>query len=237
MTFSADVFLWAFAGGFLPSLIWLWFWLKEDKRHPEPARLIFFAFAAGMGAVVIALFLEQFAQKYITGGILLIVAWATIEEVLKYLGAYVVALRTACVDRSRCLDEAIDPLIYLITVALGFAALENVLFLLAPVARGELLAGVVMGNLRFVGATVLHVAASGAVGVALGLSFYKTRFAKHIALAVGLCTAIALHTAFNISILLNKGGNLLGIFSVLWLAVLVILFLFERLKRLRKRSA
>ena len=25
----------SFVGGILPALIWLWFWLKEDKENPE----------------------------------------------------------------------------------------------------------------------------------------------------------------------------------------------------------
>ena len=28
--------LFALIGGFVPALVWLWFWLKEDKQKPEP---------------------------------------------------------------------------------------------------------------------------------------------------------------------------------------------------------
>jgi len=30
--------------GIIPSLFWLWFWLKEDKEDPEPSGLIAFLF-------------------------------------------------------------------------------------------------------------------------------------------------------------------------------------------------
>jgi len=43
--------------------VWLWFWLKEDAKRPEPKRLLFAAFAAGMIAVPFALSLEKFAVK------------------------------------------------------------------------------------------------------------------------------------------------------------------------------
>ena len=45
----------AFLGGLLPSLIWLYFLLKEDSRCPEPRTLIALTFVAGMVAVPFAL--------------------------------------------------------------------------------------------------------------------------------------------------------------------------------------
>ena len=35
-------------GGMLPALFWLWFWLQEDKLHPEPRSRIMLAFLGGM---------------------------------------------------------------------------------------------------------------------------------------------------------------------------------------------
>ena len=32
---TASILFFAIAGGFIPSLLWLWFWLKEDS-NPEP---------------------------------------------------------------------------------------------------------------------------------------------------------------------------------------------------------
>ncbi|MBI4121035.1 MAG: PrsW family intramembrane metalloprotease [Parcubacteria group bacterium] len=237
MDFSLNTLLWAFLGGLLPVLLWLWFWLKEDRWHPEPARLIFFAFLAGMIAVPVALVLEQFADNYFSRGFLLLLVWAAIEELVKYFGAYFVAFRKSCIDKSRCLDETIDPVIYMVTVALGFAALENTLFLLSPLAAGESLSGIVMGNLRFIGATVLHVVASASIGFAIGFAFYKSPWVKRLTLFFGLCTAVLLHTAFNFSILLSEGSNLFLIFAVVWFSALVVVYLFERVKRIgRSRS-
>src|SRR3989344_2986361 len=130
-----QTFLWAFLGGILPALLWLWFWLKEDGKKPEPKRLIVAAFFSGMLAVPIALYFEGVAKNAIQSGFLLLLAWAIIEEVVKYLGAHVVAFRSVCLDKSRCVDEPIDPAIYLVSAALGFAALENTLFLIAPVGQ------------------------------------------------------------------------------------------------------
>ena len=229
---NLEILLWAFLGGVLPALLWLWFWLKEDKRRPEPKRLIISAFVAGIITVFLALFFEKIAHAVIAGGPILIIVWAAIEELLKFGGAYIVAFRGKCIDGSQCLDEPIDPMIYLITVALGFAALENTLFLITPLKNGEALAGILTGNLRFVGATLLHVVASASVGAAMGFSFYKSPRVKKIFLWGGIFTAVLLHALFNLSILISEGENIFIIFGILWVAAAILLVVFERIKRI-----
>lgn len=222
----------AISGGILPALVWLWFWLKEDARRPEPKRLLIAAFLTGAIAVGFALFFERLAHDFLGSGVLLFVSWAAIEELLKYGGAYIVAFRKFCVDGSVCLDEPIDPAIYMVTVALGFAAIENTLFLINPISAGETVAGFLTGNLRFIGATVLHVVASASIGIAMGLSFYKSATAKKLYLFVGICTAIVLHALFNLSIIMNKGENIFIIFGILWFAALFLLLFFEKMKKI-----
>ena len=73
----------AFLGGLLPSLVWLYFILQEDARCPEPRSIITLSFIVGMIAVLFAVPLEIYAKATFTGTALLI-SWATIEEVLKY---------------------------------------------------------------------------------------------------------------------------------------------------------
>ena len=34
-------------GGFIPVIIWLVFWLREDKKRPEPLRRVVLVFLAG----------------------------------------------------------------------------------------------------------------------------------------------------------------------------------------------
>ena len=61
----------AAAGGILPALAWLWFWLREDSDHPEPRRLIALAFLAGMVAVAVVIPLEKSVAPYIAAEALL----------------------------------------------------------------------------------------------------------------------------------------------------------------------
>ena len=109
--------------------------------------------------------MEKFAFNIIPEGIYLIIAWAAIEEIIKFSSVSIIALK------SRFFDEPIDAMIYLITAALGFAAMENSFFLITPLLAGEGLQVFLLGNMRFIGASVLHVVASSAVGIAIGLSF------------------------------------------------------------------
>ena len=56
---TASTLFFAIAGGFIPSLLWLWFWLKEDS-HPEPRTNLIYTFIAGMIVVPIAMIFEYF---------------------------------------------------------------------------------------------------------------------------------------------------------------------------------
>jgi RsiW-degrading membrane proteinase PrsW (M82 family) len=56
MTSVLQTATFAVLGGVLPPLIWLWFWLKEDTRRPEPKALIGLAFLSGILAIAPVLF-------------------------------------------------------------------------------------------------------------------------------------------------------------------------------------
>src|SRR5690606_35904252 len=106
----------ALLGGLGPALFWLWFWLREDKARPEPRALIALTFVGGMMVVPLALPLQKMALD-LYSGVILIAAWVTIEETLKYAAALITVLW------NRAVDEPIDYVIYMITIALGFSAL------------------------------------------------------------------------------------------------------------------
>src|SRR3989344_9128221 len=111
----------AFLGGIIPSLLWLWFWLKEDDKNPEPKGLLAVVFILGMIAVIIVLPIQKLIQTHIISYDLQLTLWASAEEIIKYLVVAVILYKTTHAD------EPIDWPIYMITAALGFAALENAL--------------------------------------------------------------------------------------------------------------
>ncbi|MBU1293003.1 PrsW family intramembrane metalloprotease [Patescibacteria group bacterium] len=224
---STETALFAFLGGILPAMIWLYFLLKEDSRCPEPKTMILLAVIAGAIAVPIVLPLERLAILALPAGVPVILAWAAIEETVKYgLAALVVLWR-------KSVNESVDMVIYMLTVALGFAALENMLFLIAPFSGGNIMEGLLTGNLRFVGSTLLHVIASSTIGFAMAFSFMKPRWIRTIFTSIGLILAIALHALFNLLIIDGNGSSTLFAFFVVWSGAVVFFALFELLKYIR----
>ena len=231
----------AIVGGVFPVLIWLYFLLKEDQRCPEPRPLIIMAFFAGMGAVLLALPLEKFFRDfaysyfsvcadYLPICLPVIFGWAAVEETLKY-GVAAVAILWR-----REVNERIDLVIYMMTVALGFAALENAFFLIEPFSGGNFLDGLSNNNLRFIGSTLLHVTASSAVGFALAFSYKLPKLIRALAAVAGLILAIVLHSTFNFFILQGDGSHTLLAFFVVWSGVVLFFALFEILRYFQYRN-
>lgn len=214
----------AFLGGFLPALLWLIFWQLEDRCDPEPKKLILLSFIGGMLCVPLVLPLQYWAQAHFTGSLMLLI-WATGEELLKFAAAWLIALR------GRAVDEPIDAIIYMVTAALGFAAVENALFLIGPLVSGDTLGSLITGNVRFVGATLLHTLASATVGIAIAVSFYKAPALRRKYLFGGVILAILLHALFNVLILHEGGSMTFPVFLLVWIGVIAVLLFFERLKR------
>ena len=170
----------AFLGGIFPAVFWLWFWLKEDSLHDEPRGLILLTFLTGMLAGLLSLPFEKFAAGKNLSVQATILFWAITEELFKFGAAYFVVLK------KKVMNHAIDPMIYLITSALGFAALENSFFLINPILSGNIVESILTGNLRFVGASVLHIASSAIVGLCIALSFYSKKWVQRISLFFGI---------------------------------------------------
>lgn len=224
----------ATGAGLLPALIWLWFWLKEDRRHPEPRSLLAIVFVLGALAVIPAYLIERRLYQYIafdlndkTWLFIGVLVWAAVEEILKLLMVYFAAFH------NRDYDEPVDTMVYMITGAIGFAALENILFIWSSIQESNIgLALFLTGNFRFLGATLVHIVSSAALGGMLGLAFYRNKINKLAHLFWGLTLATVLHAIFNYFIILSEPQDILKIFVVLWLAVVLIILFFERVKRI-----
>jgi protease PrsW len=242
MILSINLLL-AILGGFIPAIIWLLFWLQEDKEKPEPKKLIIKTFLWGMISVPFVLlfqiivskfFLNNLEIKDILGmslvfGIISLFIFAFIEEVFKYIGADKGGLS------KKENDEPIDPVIYMITSALGFSALENTLYILNPLLLHDTTTAFITGNFRFIGATLLHVASSAILGIALSFFYSRKRKSKWQHVFWGLMFATILHTIFNLFII--KGKEFAGIaFLFVWFMTIVIIISLEKLKVLFKKK-
>jgi RsiW-degrading membrane proteinase PrsW (M82 family) len=244
--------------GILPALFWLWFWNKEDRLHPEPKGRLMACFLAGMAGAIVAIPLQRFATTFLgldrsvmqvglfialaipSTQIIIVFAWAAIEELVKYAGAAFFGIH------SKDNDEPIDAMIYMISTALGFAALENTLFILNPMIDGKMLDGLATGNMRFLGASVVHVVSSAIIGYAIAHEFYDKVWKKVLWRIAGVIIAIGIHSAFNYAILFianpatQPAFSIYGtditilhiVFGCAWIVAILVMALFENVKHL-----
>lgn len=211
--------------GLLPSIIWLIFFLQEDQKRPEPKKLILYTFALGavitffilQTQIVLNDFMVQWGVAQWTA--VSIFALAATEEIGKFLVVYL------AIHKRKEFDEAIDPMIYMIVAALGFAAVENVASAIKAVNNIELL------TLRFVGATLLHSLSSALVGYWWALSIYHKR--HHLSdILIGLAYAIIFHGVFNLLIVKLGPGIMVSLLLVF--VAFFVLYDFERLKKIKE---
>lgn len=192
--------------GVLPSFIWLLYYLKSDI-HPEPKSIILEVFVLGMvsgGAAIGFQYAlnylgqnnELFKMLFAAFPILMIIGWAWIEEYVKYLVAKLRVLHDAA------FDEPTDAMIYLICAGLGFAAIENILFVMPMIFNGGINEAFQFLILRFFTATLLHALASGIIGFFFALAIiYHAR----ILLFSGFVLGVLLHAIYNYSIMVLEG--------------------------------
>ena len=230
--FAMETFLYALIGGVLPAIFWLWFWMHEANDHKEPKEIIVLSFLIGMCGVFAVYPLQKLAANLFIlkdSDLSAIYIWALIEEAVKFAGAWYIALKNKAVY-----DHPIDCFIYMMSVALGFAAMENTLFLLTPLFRGDVIASVMTGTARFMGASLLHVAASGVFSIFVGYSFYKGKFSKFSWALLGLLIAGVVHTIFNYIIVISDEQNMFIAFSFVWISIILLILSLEKVKKIKQ---
>jgi len=181
-------------------------------------------FIGGIISVIVAIFAEKYIADMVSDQTTRYAAWAAVEEIVKFIAVALIALS------SKQDDEPIDAMIYCITVALGFAAFENFLFALNPASAGNLAQSIVNDNMRFIGATLVHVVCTASIGFALGWTYYRSYISKIVAFVIGLGCAVSMHAAFNLSIINSGPDQTLQAFGWVWGAVILLMVLFEEIK-------
>lgn len=236
--FVLETFFYALLGGLFPALIWLWFWMHESHDHKEPRHILWLTFICGMAAVFLVYPLQKLVTWF-TGEApstwTVIMLWAALEEVLKYIAAYFAALS----DKENVFDEPIDAFVYLMTASLGFAAFENTLFLIGPLLEGNTMSSILLGNMRFMGANLLHVASSGLLSLFIGLTYFKPTWIRRTYVFVGLIVATVFHGVFNYVLTLIETGiigkeKIFLAFSFVWMTLIILILALEKVKKVKK---
>lgn len=231
--------------GVAPSFVWLLFFLKEDPR-PEPKFWIALVFIGGAGIVPLVFFAERALINAISvlGGIprealavnviFMFLGIALLEELAKFFAAWIMLYKNPF------FDEPVDAMIYMITAALGFAALENIILLSGGISAGTASYGEAAQTivLRMIGANFLHALSSGLLGFMWALSLFASdRKRRRITLGIGVASATILHGVFNTLILKLGGAYLFPVTLLLFVVGLAVLNEFDIIKKLRAPAA
>ncbi|WP_432548073.1 PrsW family intramembrane metalloprotease [Kineococcus sp. SYSU DK004] len=183
-------------GPVLATVMWL------DRHEAEPPHLLAFAFGwgacvASLGALVLNSLGSQLLHRAVgdvTSTSVLVAP--LVEESLKGLGLLLVLLL-----QRRHFDGVVDGIVYAAFVGVGFAYLENVLYLGRALGAPE-------GQASFVAVFVLrclvspfaHPLFTMAVGVGLGLAAsHRSRLVRVVAPVAGLVVSVVLHALWNAS--------------------------------------
>jgi RsiW-degrading membrane proteinase PrsW (M82 family) len=221
--------------GILPSLIWLSYYLRKDI-HPEPKRMIIKIFLWGALITIPVYFVQKGLQflldktsinPFIYGLIYFFLIISLSEEFFKYL---VIKVK---VINSPHLDEPLDIMLYMVVAALGFAAVENVLYLLSANGQMSFEITSIVYLVRFIGAVFLHTLCSAVIGYSLAISFCEVKI-KNISLTIGIITATVLHGIFDFSmIILSKPANIVIPAIIILMLAFLVFAGFEKLKKMK----
>ncbi len=167
--------------------------------------------------------------------VLVVIIAPIVEEFLKLILTYNICLRR------KVNDEPIDAAIYMLTAALGFAAVETALNLNVDFIRNHVLKDTLAAeNFRAIGPMLIHLISSATIGISLGLAFYKSRIKKILYLISGFILAVFFHASFNFIMIINYSTqNLIFLWiacAVTWTLVIILLLFFEKIKKITRQT-
>ncbi len=206
--------------GFAPGLYWLWYFYKRDELEPEPKKMIIYAYLTGILATFVVLGI-QLPFKFDQFTRIVIIA-PVLEEFAKFLMVWVFFYR------NKNFNEPMDGIVYSAAVALGFASLENAMYLVRAYTQTPAM----LSN------TLLIRAFLSVPGHALFSSFWgyalaKYKFASNKKIMVvfaGLLMSMIMHSLFNFLCIVQ-------VFSSFGLLVLVVVLWGIMNKRITKAEA
>jgi protease PrsW len=203
-----------------PGLLWLWYFYGQDRYEPEPLKMVFKIFLAGLLLVLPAGLLEQLWRGQILSAVragnwpsFLVMAFlviALIEESLK------TGFLWWLIGKNKELNEPVDGIVYGITLGLGFASLENLLWASAF--------GFGVAALRAVITTLAHATFTGWMG--FFIAKYKFQSQIFSVLLSGFLLAWASHGLYDFLLFLRNpaasliafvliGGLLLRLYQII----------------------
>tara|TARA_B100000768_G_C11191994_1_gene337770 strand:- start:353 stop:997 length:645 start_codon:yes stop_codon:yes gene_type:complete len=176
-----------------PPILIAYFVYKQDKYEKEPLSLISLSFFLGCLSVIPAIVFELVYNQSLFPNLFLYVLFgiAFIEEGVKFF------FLRKYIYRNKNLDEPMDGIVYAVMVGLGFALVENIMYVLENPEQSFDIA-----VLRMFTAIPLHAICGVILGYYIGLAkFSKNPFKL---MCIGLLFATIIHCMYNYFIFIDK---------------------------------
>lgn len=199
----------------LPGVLWVAYFRSKDVYDPEPTRLLVRTFVMGALATIPAGLIEAPFRGLVTNQpslpVMLLASIFTIGLVEEYLKYW--AVKRAVYGHEE-FNEPVDGVIYAVTVGLGFAAFENVLYAMSY--------GLWVGLTRGVITSIVHASFSGIVGYAMGVAKFAPKAARQVMIWRALITAAVLHGVYDFLLFtdLMSFPVLVGVVILLYIGIL-----------------
>lgn len=191
------------------AVVLTFLWL--DRWEPEPARLLVFAFVWGASvAVVVSVVLELAFESLVPSEAAGTAIGAPfVEEALK--GAFLLLMMTGA--RRKELNSLTDCMVYAGVTAIGFAWVENIMYIAGGETVGQSL---LLAGLRLVMGPFAHPLFTFFTGIGVYFALHQRNvFAKAGCLLLGYAGAVFMHALWNGSAVESFGTYLLV--YVIWM--------------------
>jgi protease PrsW len=195
-------------------VFWLWYFYRKDRYEPEPLSWVLLIYILGAAVTVPVALIEGVMGAVLPEFLIVVLVAPVVEE----LGKYLVVRKT--VYESAEFDEPVDGIIYAAAAGLGFATLENVVYVFSALETSMVLA-LGTGLVRAVLSVPGHVLFSAMWGYSLGKARFIPKEKRPAVIAAGLMLAIVSHALFNLLLFDAIGFAVLVLVVVplLWFAV------------------
>ncbi|NOQ23099.1 MAG: PrsW family intramembrane metalloprotease [Candidatus Aegiribacteria sp.] len=202
----------------LPAFLWMIYFYRSDKYAPEPKKLVARTFLVGALVGAAMVFSLNELPFYVSMLSLAVFVAPVTEEIAKFL-----CVRWTVYNRSE-FDEPVDGMVYATAAALGFASIENVIYVLNSWASGGAEAGVYVLTGRSILSVPAHALFSSLWGLALGWHKKRKTLKSSILVVVGLLGGMVLHGLFNYLTSENIFGGLLflTLMAIAWRGVFLL---------------
>ena len=164
----------AFFFALMPALCWLALYYHKDYRDPEPKKVIIQTFLMGaltaLPFLAFRTFLSTFgAHSLLFTGITSVIVFAAMEEMAKLSASIFIVTR-----HRLYFNQVIDGVVYAVTAALGFAFVENMIYLINFFSNSANVQDILyVTAFRSFGTMLAHTLFSGLAGLIWAYAYFS----------------------------------------------------------------